>query len=104
MAREPKHGRAFANCYAKRRLGRYLTRLLPCLLGPSSTPSKDEAEKTGHLYVARRGEAFVTGLQSTNQLQLKWNGQQCKFEVTLSPETPNEISRVGPLLCKGVSR
>ncbi|MEO8385476.1 MAG: fimbria/pilus outer membrane usher protein [Betaproteobacteria bacterium] len=55
-------------------------------------------------YVARRGEAFVTGLQPANRLLLKWNGQLCKFDLTLGPETPNEIARVGPLLCKGVSR
>ena len=55
-------------------------------------------------YVARRGEAFVTGLKPTNRLHLKWNGQQCSFDVTLRPEAPNEIARVGPLQCKGVKR
>lgn len=55
-------------------------------------------------YVARRGEAFVTGLQPTNQVLLNWNGQQCKLDVTLPPETPDEITRLGPLLCKGVTR
>jgi len=55
-------------------------------------------------YVARRGEAFVTGLQPANRLQLKWNSQQCKFEVKLPPEKPNEVVRLGPLLCKGVKR
>ena len=55
-------------------------------------------------YVARRGEAFVTGLQPTNRLSLKWKEQQCKFEVTLRPEAPDEIARVGPMLCKGVTR
>lgn len=55
-------------------------------------------------YVARRGEAFVTGLQPNNRVVLKWKERQCTFEVVLPPETPDEISRVGPLLCKGVMR
>jgi len=55
-------------------------------------------------YVARRGEAFVTGLQLSNRVLLNWNGQQCKIEVTLQPESPDEIARLGPLLCKGVAR
>ena len=55
-------------------------------------------------YVARRGEAFVTGLQPTNHVLLNWNGQQCKLDVTLPPETPDEIARLGPLLCTGVTR
>jgi hypothetical protein len=35
---------------------------------------------------------------------LDWNNQQCKFDVPLPPETPDEIPRLGPLLCKGVAR
>lgn len=59
---------------------------------------------TQEFYVARRGEVFVTGLQTTNRVLLNWNGQQCKLDVTLPPETPDEIARLGPLFCKGVSR
>lgn len=55
-------------------------------------------------YVARRGEAFVTGLQATNHILLNWKEQQCKFNVTLPPEKPDEIPRLGPLLCKGITR
>lgn len=55
-------------------------------------------------YVARRGAAFVTGLQTHNVVLLNWNGQQCKIDVTLPPETPDEIARLGPLPCKGVTR
>lgn len=55
-------------------------------------------------YVARRGEAFVTGLQAANRVSLRWNNRQCVFEVKLPPQTPDEIPRVGPLLCKGVVR
>jgi outer membrane usher protein FimD/PapC len=35
---------------------------------------------------------------------LKWNNQQCKFDVTLPPKAPDQIPRVGPLLCSGVTR
>lgn len=55
-------------------------------------------------YVARRGEAFVTGLQETNHLVLTWKDQQCRFDVTLPPGSLDDISRLGPLLCKGVAR
>ena len=59
---------------------------------------------TQEFYVARRGEAFVTGLQVTNHILLNWKEQQCKFDVTLPPESPDEIPRLGPLLCKGIKR
>src|SRR5205823_14333760 len=47
-------------------------------------------------YVARRGEAFVTGLQATNRLVLEWKDHRCAFEVVLAAETSDEIARVGP--------
>lgn len=56
-------------------------------------------------YVARRGEAFVTGLQSTsNRLQLKWKDQSCNLEVTLPAAAADDIARVGPVICQGVAR
>jgi len=55
-------------------------------------------------FVARRGEAFVTGLQTDNTLTLSWKGQQCRLVVTLPPGQLDEIPRVGPLACKGVKR
>jgi outer membrane usher protein len=55
-------------------------------------------------YVARRGEAFVTGLQPNNRVVLKWKDRQCAFDLTLPPELADEIPRIGPLLCKGVAR
>lgn len=55
-------------------------------------------------YVARRGEAFVTGLQASNRLLLKWKERQCSFEAVLPTEAPDQIPRVGPLLCEGVAR
>jgi outer membrane usher protein len=54
-------------------------------------------------YVARRGEAFVTGLQASQRLLLNWNNRRCTFEVVLPPETPDDIPRLGPLLCKGIA-
>ncbi len=55
-------------------------------------------------YVARRGEAFVTGLKAINRVRLTWEAQQCTFDVALPPESPTEIARVGPLPCKGIAR
>ena len=55
-------------------------------------------------YVARRGEAFVTGLQTKSRVIMNWKGQQCQIEITLPPEQRDEIPRLGPLLCTGVKR
>lgn len=55
-------------------------------------------------YVARRGEAFVTGLQPNNRVVLKWKERQCSFDVALPPESGDEVPRLGPLLCKGIPR
>lgn len=55
-------------------------------------------------FVARRGEAFVTGLQAKNELRLKWNGQSCVLAVELPPGNLDEIARVGPLTCSGIRR
>ena len=70
---------------------------------PAGAVVQIEGEKE-EFYVARRGEAFITGLQTTNQVLLKWNGQECRFAVSLPPESQQEIARVGPFTCKGVSR
>ena len=53
-------------------------------------------------YVARRGEAFVTGLKPVNRLILQWENQTCTFDVKLGADVPDEIIRMGPILCKGV--
>jgi len=55
-------------------------------------------------YVARRGEAFVTGLQPANRLRLKWQQQECAFDLRLPPAANDEIARVGPIACKGITR
>jgi len=55
-------------------------------------------------YMARRGEVFVTGLASPATLVLRWRDQACVLVVELPPDTGNDITRVGPLVCRGVSR
>ena len=51
--------------------------------------------------MARRGEAFVTGLKPLNRLTLQWDNQKCTFDVMLGADMPDEIIRLGPLMCKG---
>lgn len=70
---------------------------------PAGAVVQIEGDKE-EFYVARRGEAYVTGLQTNNNVLLNFNGQQCKFSVTLPAASPDDIPRVGPLLCKGVAR
>ncbi len=73
----------------------------------AAAPAGAEIELVGdhkEFFVARRGEAFVTGLQTTNSLRLKWNGAVCTFEVNLPPGGPDNIARVGPVVCPGVVR
>lgn len=71
-------------------------------------PAGAEIELIGdkqEFYVARRGEAFITGLQPANRLRLQWAGASCVFSVDLPPASnQDEIARVGPLKCSGVSR
>lgn len=55
-------------------------------------------------YVARRGEAYVTGLKPSNRVRLSWKDRHCLFEVALPPERPDQIDRIGPLSCQGVER
>ncbi len=55
-------------------------------------------------YVARRGEAFVTGLKERNRLTLRWKDQECRLEAALPADLKDEIARIGPLACKGVAR
>lgn len=55
-------------------------------------------------FVARRGEAFITGLQAKNNLRLRWNGASCSFAVELPPGQTDEIARIGPVSCPGIKR
>lgn len=70
---------------------------------PAGAVVQNDGDKQ-EFYVARRGEAFLTGLLSTNRITLKWKDQQCQFEATLPPVSKDDIARVGPLVCKGVKR
>ncbi|MFC5520714.1 fimbria/pilus outer membrane usher protein [Polaromonas jejuensis] len=70
-------------------------------------PAGAEIELVGdkkEFFVARRGEAFVTGLQTVNRLRLKWNGASCMFNVELPPGNLEDITRVGPVRCQGVKQ
>jgi outer membrane usher protein len=55
-------------------------------------------------YVARRGEAFVTGLEPASRVWLQWKDARCLLDVRLPPEQPDQIPRVGPIACHGVAR
>ncbi len=55
-------------------------------------------------YVARRGEAFVTGLQTKNRLTLSWKDQRCQIELDLPPVKADDFPRVGPLRCSNIKR
>ncbi|HUR87594.1 MAG TPA: fimbria/pilus outer membrane usher protein [Ramlibacter sp.] len=73
----------------------------------AAAPPGAEVELVGdkeEFYVARRGEAFVTGLQPKNQLRLKWKGASCSFTVELPATTVDEIPRIGPIVCPGLTR
>ena len=70
---------------------------------PAGAVVRIEGDKE-EFYVARRGEAFITGLQPVNRVLLTWNDRQCRFDVTLPTETKDEIVRLGPLPCKGIKR
>jgi len=55
-------------------------------------------------YVARRGEAFVTGMKDSDRVILTWKDKQCEIAIALPANNPDEITRVGPLTCRGVPR
>jgi len=55
-------------------------------------------------YVARRGEAYVTGLIPESRVRLDWKGARCALDVRLPPANADEIPRVGPIACHGVAR
>ena len=60
--------------------------------------------ETEVFYVARRGEAFVTGLKPNNRVELHWQDQQCSLPVDLPVKSEEDVIRLGPLACKGVKR
>lgn len=70
---------------------------------PVGAPVYLEGDKQ-EFYVARNGAAFVTGLETKNALKLVWKGKSCALQVTLPPLNEDDIARVGPVICQGVSR
>jgi outer membrane usher protein len=72
-------------------------------VAPAGATVHIEGDKE-EFYVARRGEAYLTGLQTDNRLILNWNGQQCRFDVKLPPPDKDRIPRLGPFTCKGAPR
>ena len=70
-------------------------------------PAGAEIELVGDkqvFFVARRGEAFITGLQTNNVIRLKWNGTTCQLDVKIPAGEADDIARVGPLQCLGMKR
>ena len=55
-------------------------------------------------FVARKGLAYITGLQPTNRLTLTWKGRQCSFTVALPPTSPDDIPRLPAVTCPGIQR
>lgn len=73
-------------------------------VAPAGALIKVDGDKQD-FYVARRGEAFVTGLQASNVLQLSWNNTQCTIALAVPQSAKkDEIVRMGPVVCKGVKR
>jgi outer membrane usher protein len=52
------------------------------------------------VYVGRRGEAFVTGLQPANDLAVRWSSGSCTFPLTLPPAANDDVLRIGPVTCR----
>jgi outer membrane usher protein len=70
-------------------------------------PAGAELEIMGdkeEFFVARRGEAFLTGLKDRNEVKLKWNDQTCTFTVVLPPGDPEQIPKLEPVKCPGLKR
>lgn len=70
-------------------------------------PAGAEIELQGDaqvFYVARRGEAYLTGLQPKNRLRLRHGDAGCDIDVALPEGKADEIVRLGPLKCEGVKR
>jgi len=52
------------------------------------------------MFVGRRGEAFVTGLQPRNEMQVRWREGRCTFTLSLPPAANDDVLRVGPVTCR----
>ncbi len=70
-------------------------------------PAGAEIELVGDsqvFFVARRGEVFITGLQTSNQILLTWKKTRCTLRLVLPEDARDEIARVGPLACTAITR
>jgi outer membrane usher protein len=56
----------------------------------------------GTFPVARRGEAYVTGLARDNVVRAAWKGRRCTLQVALPPD-PGPLPVLGPFVCHGVT-
>ncbi|WP_260295759.1 fimbria/pilus outer membrane usher protein [Sedimenticola hydrogenitrophicus] len=56
----------------------------------------------GSFPVARRGEAYVTGLARDNVVRAAWKGRDCTLQVAL-PADPGPLPVLGPFVCHGVT-
>ena len=70
---------------------------------PAGAIVRIEGDKEEFL-VARRGEAFVTGLKPASRVSLSWQDQQCALDLKLPPAGKDEILRIGPIACQGLKR
>ncbi len=50
-------------------------------------------------FVGRRGEAFLTGLQPTNRVEVHTRAGNCTFTLTV-PSTQEDVLRIGPVTCR----
>ena len=55
-------------------------------------------------FVARKGLAFVTDLQANNHLRMKWRDKTCDLSIAMPAEKQDDITRIGPVMCMGVTR
>ena len=55
-------------------------------------------------FVARKGLAFVTDLQANNHLRMKWRDKACDLAIAMPVEKQDDITRIGPVMCMGVTR
>lgn len=72
-----------------------------------AAPAGAEIELIGDqktFFVARRGEAFITGLQPRSEIRLQWNGASCRMVLELPAGGVEDIARIGPLTCDGIRR
>jgi outer membrane usher protein len=52
------------------------------------------------VFVGRRGEAFVPGLEAANEVEVRWRGVACAFTLAVPPAANDEILRLGPVTCR----